>query len=120
VERWARLIAVRDEVNRKLETARQAKVIGNSLGARVALQAGGATARLLEAHREDLPMLFIVSQVSLGGLDGDEDRLSIDVGRAEGHKCARCWRIVETVSSAAETDGLCDRCVTAVAGAQAA
>jgi len=119
VARWQRLIAVRDDVNRALESARQGKTIGNSLGARVVLTAGGATAELLGRYRNDLPMLFIVSQVSLQS-GGSEDTLAIDVGRAEGHKCARCWRIVDEVSSSHDTDGLCDRCVDAVGGSQAA
>ncbi|MGH9372623.1 MAG: zinc finger domain-containing protein, partial [Vicinamibacterales bacterium] len=118
--RWDRLIAVRDEVNRKLEAARQGKTIGNSLGARVSVRAGGATAALLEPYRNDLPMLFIVSQVALEIAPEPEDLLAIDVARAEGHKCARCWRIVDMISSAGDTDGLCERCVAAVAGPQAA
>jgi isoleucyl-tRNA synthetase len=118
--RWERLIAIRDEVNRKLESARQGKTIGNSLGARVSIRAGGATAALLDSCRDDLPMLFIVSQVVLETTADAEDLLAIDVSRAEGYKCVRCWRIVETVSSAGETDGLCERCVAAVAGPQAA
>ena len=47
-------------------------------------------------------------------------RSSIDVARAEGHKCARCWRMVDTISSSPDTDGLCDRCVDAVGGSRAA
>ncbi|MGH8636073.1 MAG: class I tRNA ligase family protein, partial [Burkholderiales bacterium] len=112
--RWDRLIAIRDEVNRKLESARQGKAIGNSLGARVSVRAGGATAALLEPSRDDLPMLFIVSQVTLEIVEGSEDALSIDVARAEGHKCARCWRIVDAISPAGETEGLCERCVASV------
>ena len=46
---WARLLEIRDEVNRALETARQAKIIGNSLGAHVTLarerRDGGAARR---------------------------------------------------------------------------
>jgi isoleucyl-tRNA synthetase len=118
--RWERLIAIRDEVNRKLEAARQAKTIGNSLGARVSLRAGGATAALLQLYQDDLPMLFIVSQVAFESTGGSEDQLSIDVARAEGHKCVRCWRIVDAISSAGATEGLCERCVGAVAGPQAA
>jgi isoleucyl-tRNA synthetase len=120
VARWERLIAVRDEVNRALEHARQGKIIGNSLGARVALVASGASAALLERYRRDLPMLFIVSQVSLEIADRPDDRVGVDVSRAEGHRCARCWRTVEAVSAASDTSGLCDRCVAAVAGQQAA
>jgi isoleucyl-tRNA synthetase len=120
VSRWQRLIAIRDDVNRSLEAARQGKTIGNSLGARVVLTAGGHTAGLLERYREELPMLFIVSQAELQSSGSSEDTLAIDVARAEGHKCARCWRIVESVSSSHDTDGLCERCVDAVGGSQAA
>ena len=120
VERWQRLIGIRDEVNRALEGARQAKTIGNSLGARVALRAGGATAALLDRYNDDLPMLFIVSQVTLEITGSTEDLLHIDVTRAEGHKCARCWRIVDAISSDPDTDGLCERCISAVGGQQAA
>jgi isoleucyl-tRNA synthetase len=120
VSRWQRLIGIRDDVNRALESARQGKTIGNSLGARVSLRAGGPTAALLEQYRHDLPMLFIVSQVDLQLTGTAEDLLGIDVARAEGYKCARCWRIVEEVSAAADTEGLCSRCVSALAGPQAA
>jgi isoleucyl-tRNA synthetase len=120
VERWERLIAIRDEVNRALEVARQGKTIGNSLGARVSLEARGATAALLEAYRDQLPMLFIVSQVELTTAPDAADALRIDVARAEGYKCARCWRIVDALSSEPHTDGLCDRCIAAVGGQQAA
>jgi isoleucyl-tRNA synthetase len=115
--RWQRLLAVRDEVNRALETARQAKIIGNSLGAKVTVRARGATAALLDRYRDDLPMLFIASQVELDLAPGEEGTglPVIDVVRAEGSKCARCWRIVPSVSTAADTEGLCDRCVDALA-----
>jgi isoleucyl-tRNA synthetase len=118
--RWQRLIAIRDDVNRALESARQGKTIGTSLGARVTLSASGAAGTLLERYRDDLPMLFIVSQVDLAIREGTEDSLAIDVARAEGYKCARCWRMVDAISSAPGTDGLCDRCVAALRGSRAA
>jgi isoleucyl-tRNA synthetase len=113
--RWQRLMTVRDEVNRALETARQAKTIGNALGARVTLRARGDLAGLLERHAADLPMLFIVSHVDLEPATGDEDELEVSVSKAEGEKCARCWRIVPSVSAAADTLGICDRCERALA-----
>jgi isoleucyl-tRNA synthetase len=111
---WERLLEVRDEVNRALETARQAKEIGTSLAARVALTAGGALGAVLAAHEHDLPMLFIVSQVALD-VSGPEG-VSVSVGRAEGDKCERCWRIVPSVSRDQGTEGLCNRCIDALAG----
>ena len=116
IERWEQLIAVRDEVNRALEAARQAKTIGNSLVAHVSLRARGAKRALLEPYRDDLPMLFIVSQVTLLLESGDGPELEIDVSRAEGQKCGRCWRIVPSVSADSGNEGLCSRCIEAVAG----
>jgi isoleucyl-tRNA synthetase len=111
---WQRLIAVRDEVNRALEAARQAKTIGTSLAAHVTIRARGETLALLERYRESLPMLFIASQVLLAAAPGEGEALEIAVARAEGVKCARCWRIVPEISSAATTAGLCSRCVEAL------
>ena len=113
VARWERLLAIRDEVNRVLESARQAKTIGNSLGAHVTLRASGATAALLDPYRDDLAMLFIVSRLDLETGEGPE--LDITVVKAEGDKCPRCWRIVPSVSAAPDTLGLCDRCLDAIA-----
>jgi isoleucyl-tRNA synthetase len=112
--RWDRLIAVRSDVNRSLEAARQEKTIGTSLAAHVTLRARGETAALLEAYREQLPMLFIVSQLDLVHASGDGAALEVSVARAEGEKCPRCWRTVTSVSSDAETLGLCERCIGAL------
>ena len=75
---------------------------------------------LLERYRDHLPMIFIVSQVSLQRAAGEGSDLEIEVKRAAGHKCARCWRMVPSVSADPDTAGLCDRCVEAVAGQGAA
>jgi isoleucyl-tRNA synthetase len=115
VEKWGRLLAARDEVNKALEEARQAKTIGNSLGARVKMRARGATAELLTRSKPDLAMLFIVSQLELETAAGDGPELEVVVVRAEGEKCPRCWRTVPSVSSTPGTEGLCDRCVDAIA-----
>jgi isoleucyl-tRNA synthetase len=109
--RWDQLIAVRSEVNRVLEMARQEKTIGTSLAAHVTLRARGETAALLDAYRDQLPMLFIVSQTTLVHEGGEGTGLDVGVARAEGEKCPRCWRTVASVS----TDGLCERCVGALA-----
>jgi isoleucyl-tRNA synthetase len=110
--RWTRLREIRDEVNRALETARQAKLIGTSLAARVALTAGGEIAALLRRYEADLPMLFIVSQVTLDATGPDE--VGVQVSRAEGEKCERCWRVVPEISRTGGTAGLCTRCIDAL------
>ena len=113
VERWERLIGVREDINRALENARQGKIIGTSLGAHVTLTAGGSIADLLRRYEADLPMLFIVSQVSLDA--GAADGVAVSVTRAEGTKCERCWRVVPDISRDPGSEGLCSRCVDALA-----
>ena len=120
VRKWQRLIDIRDQVNRALESARQTKTIGNSLGAHVTLRAGGEAAALLQSVQDDLPMLFIVSQLEFVAAPGEGPELEVVVRRAEGEKCARCWRIVPSVSSETASAGLCDRCVNALEKTHAA
>jgi isoleucyl-tRNA synthetase len=113
---WDRLMQVRDAVNAALEEKRKEKVIGNSLTASVAVTAAGPIASLLEQNRVHLPMLFIVSDLTLnlGAPDG-ADEVRVDVGKARGVKCERCWRYVPSVRSEPDWKGICDRCVDALA-----
>jgi isoleucyl-tRNA synthetase len=113
---WERLLAVREAVNVALEQKRKDKVIGNSLGARVTVAANGPIGALLEQHRTYLPMLFIVSDVALnvGTVEGTDD-IRIDVEKAPGVRCDRCWRYVPRIRTEPDWAGLCDRCVDALA-----
>jgi isoleucyl-tRNA synthetase len=108
--RWRDLGEVRDAVNDALEQARAAKTIGAPLTAHVTITAGGGQYALLDQARADLPMLFIVSVVTL--IDaGGETPLQVTVAPATGDKCPRCWRFVEATTPA---DGICDRCADAL------
>lgn len=113
---WDRLMRVRDTVNAALEEKRKDKIIGNSLGARVVLTAAGPIASLLERYRAYLPMLFIVSDVALhvGSAEAAEE-VRVEVEKAPGVKCDRCWRYVPQVRTEPDWAGICDRCVDALA-----
>ena len=106
IDRWTRLLALRDAVNGELEKLRQDKVVGTSLEATVGLTADGELAQLLETYRDALPMLFITSAVTLAtgppARDGSKGTLytepagtaHIEVSRIDAAKCPRCWRFV--------------------------
>ncbi|MEZ5319740.1 MAG: class I tRNA ligase family protein, partial [Vicinamibacterales bacterium] len=118
LERWTRLREVRDAVNLALEGARQQKLIGNALSAHVTVSASGALADLLEQYAADLPPLFITSTAEVrrrpsGGLE-------VEVAKAGGDKCLRCWRFVTDAAPDGDFEGLCGRCVEAVGGLRAA
>ena len=122
---WEALLDVRETVNAALEEKRKNKVIGTSLGARVIISASGPIGALLKSRRDDLPMLFNVSDVELtvhdaGSREQDPaytaDQVRVEVEKAPGVKCARCWRFVPSVRTEPDCAGICDRCVDALAG----
>jgi isoleucyl-tRNA synthetase len=115
LDEWDELLAVREQVNAALEQKRKDKVIGTSLGARVTLNARGSLGALLERHHDELPMLLNVSEVALTVASTDESGVDVQVDKASGVKCARCWRFVPSVRSEPEWAGICDRCVEALA-----
>jgi isoleucyl-tRNA synthetase len=117
-ETWKTLIAVKGEVAKAIETARQNKVLGHSLDAAVTITAPEKLRPLLEMHLEDLRALLIVSDVcvvagqeSVGAYRSAEiPGLAVDVSRAKGEKCNRCWNYSGTVGASAEHPTLCARC----------
>ena len=124
MQKWDTLIALRNDVNGVLETARADKRIGKALEAHVALYAEDEASRAaLEAVRKlDLAELFIVSDVLLeNGAPKEENvcgtganfpGMRIEVLPAAGEKCPRCWMH----STEANAEGLCPRCARVVAG----
>ena len=118
---WEKLLAVRTEVLRALESARNAKTISGALEAKVVLSAAQDLAPLLEQYKGWLPGLFIVSQVELAAAapaDAQKSEslpgLSVAVQRADGAKCERCWNYSTHVGENADYPTVCERCVKAL------
>ena len=123
MKKWDTLIALRNDVNGVLETARADKRVGKALEAHVALYAGDEASRAaLEAVKElNLAELFIVSDVLLeNGAPKEENicgsganfpGMRIEVLPAAGEKCPRCWMH----STQANAEGLCPRCAAVLA-----
>jgi isoleucyl-tRNA synthetase len=109
---WDQLIQVRDQVLKSLESARADKRIGKSLEARVVLTAGPGLYPLLNEYAADLPAVFIVSQVEV--LRGASDGVSIEIQRAQGTKCERCWKYTLDVGNNPEFPTLCAACSDAL------
>jgi isoleucyl-tRNA synthetase len=121
---WQRLLAIRDVVNAALERERKVtKTIGNSLMAALRIRASGSDLDVLRRFEPSLPTIFIVSDVALesGATtatqpgQADAPAVQVEVSRSTGTKCERCWRYVPSVSREAAHEGLCDRCVAALA-----
>jgi isoleucyl-tRNA synthetase len=117
-ERFARLFAFRDEVNKELEVHRQAGEFGKSLEATLVL--GGDRTALeadLAATRSTLEELCIVSQVVGGDALADSQLypgLRFGVRKAEGTPCPRCWQVCAKPANHPQHPDLCPRCLEAV------
>jgi len=112
-DRWSRLRKLRDEALRALEEKRVAKVIGSPLEAKIRLYIqDDLEYNLLTQYLQDLPALFIVSQVEL---EKARDR-AIEVTKADGKKCSRCWNWNSFVGTYTEHPELCKKCVNVVEG----
>ena len=105
---WDRLVPIRDQVLKALDTAREDKLIGASLEASVTLRATGELYSLLDRFGSDLPTWFIVSQVELQ--PGSSDGLEINVDRARGDKCERCWKYTIDVGNDEDFPTVCAAC----------
>ncbi len=115
MEKWERLHAIRDDVNKALEAARTAKTIGKSLEAKVVLHCSEEVCRFLAGEEKLLPTIFIVSEVALtqegsGAFSGEVEGITVDVSAAQGEKCQRCWMQSETVGKDEKHPTLCARC----------
>lgn len=122
-KRWERLIKIRDEANRALEIKRKEKFIGNALEAKLVFHPSQEEMELLQAYKDFLPALFIVSEVELQPFSGsvpdtyesaDIRNLCIKVERASGAKCERCWNWSTSVGRFEAHPQICERCCNAI------
>jgi isoleucyl-tRNA synthetase len=99
----------REDVMKALENARNEKVIGKSLNAHLVVFPKPKIENLLQKMNVNFAQLFIVSKFEIakdgfGAYKGQD--VSIDVLKALGHTCERCWQVVPEVN----VDGICPRC----------
>lgn len=91
---------LKDKVNKKLEEARNEKLIGSALEAVVKINLDPKYNEVKEKVGSYLHQLFIVSKVEYT-TDGEE----VVVEKSTGEKCNRCWNYVDHLNG-----DICDRC----------
>ncbi len=116
-DRWSQLMAVREDVLKALEEARENKVIGKSLEALVTIIPKDEKTYDLLHDTTHLHQYLIVSEVRLedtNNIAKAYDTVSVSVEEHPGEKCQRCWVSSETVGQDANYPDLCDRCAPIV------
>jgi isoleucyl-tRNA synthetase len=115
-ERWEKVWEIRTVVTKALEEARKEKKIGLSLDAQVHLHLPEKVYQFLQPFQKELKSIFIVSSVTLHLGGDDEKEVTVEVLRAEGQKCERCWNYDVSVGQVPEHRTVCQRCVEAIQG----
>ncbi len=119
ISRWEKLLKVKELVNKALEVARDEKLIGHSLEAKVRVYAEKEMYDFLKEYESQLPFIFITSQAELipyeeveGAVVDSEivKGVAVKVEKAEGRKCERCWMYSKTVGKDKEFPDVCERC----------
>ena len=110
-EDWTTLLQVRDEVLKALETERANKVIGGGLEAQVKVTAADPVYSVLQRYAGELRYLFIVSAVVLEKAAANvAGSVGIQVSKADGKKCDRCWNFSTHVGEDEKHPTVCERC----------
>ncbi|OGF51323.1 MAG: isoleucine--tRNA ligase [Candidatus Firestonebacteria bacterium GWA2_43_8] len=107
--KYEKITTLRAETMKLLEVLRNTKVIGHPYEAKVVVSTASAEDYELYKHYEkELPGIFIVSQVELKKAEKNH----VEVQKADGVKCERCWNYSATVGKDTAHAALCERCVT--------
>ncbi len=117
VEKWHHFMNVRSDVLKGLEEARNDKTIGNSLEAKVTIEAKDDVTKQVLNSIAHLHQYLIVSEVVLNEAHPeakDYQYIKMFVEKHPGEKCSRCWTMSETVGDHEQHPELCTRCVEVV------
>lgn len=112
VETWDNLFRLRDRLLPELEKARQAKIIGKALEARVILRGDDPLICCARKQAQAFQELLNVSQLEFE--PGANGQPAVEVTHAAGEKCERCWHWELDVGRHPAHPTLCGRCVQAV------
>jgi isoleucyl-tRNA synthetase len=102
------LLRLRGIIGQAVERARQEKLIGNTLEARVILNSDSDVTERIS--REELEEFFIISDLTIQ----QAKEASATVTKTPYKKCARCWRHRASVGASTDHPDLCDRCENVV------
>ena len=111
LKRFADEFALREPALAELEKARQGKLIGKSLEAKLKLTTREVSQ--FAAHQDSLRELLNVSRLELEN-NSDAATPSFALSKADGQKCERCWHWEMDIGQNAAHPTLCARCVEAV------
>ncbi|MCS7280509.1 MAG: isoleucine--tRNA ligase [Desulfobacterota bacterium] len=103
---WEKILHMKDATNKKIEEKRNEKLIGHSLDAKVTLSLKEDDYNALIPLKDELREILIVSQLKIN----KGEAFFVEVGKAEGRKCERCWHYSEDTGNYGNYVNVCGRC----------
>jgi isoleucyl-tRNA synthetase len=117
LDKWTRIRAARELVNKEIEALREAGKVGSSLQANVELSVPMATHgelwSSLASLGDDLKFVFITSAAALAA----GDAMAVNVAPSQAVKCERCWHWRDDVGHDPAHPTICARCTSNLFGA---
>lgn len=121
---WQKVIEIRQQVSRELESLRVDGKIKGSLTADVSLYCNDEVAGILAPLKDELRFVLITSSANVfpfserveDAVSTDLDGLYLVVEPSPYNKCVRCWHQREDVGKHSEHPELCGRCIENVDG----
>ena len=116
IDKWTRIRAAREMVNKEIESLRESGKVGSSLQATVDLTVPlNEHPELFEALAslgDDLRFVFITSQAEVEA----GEQMAVSVKPSLGVKCERCWHWRDDVGADKNHPLICGRCVSNLFG----
>ena len=117
-DEWGRVLELRSQVEKQLETLRETGAIGSALDAEVEIFCDGKDRELLTGLDDELRFVLITSDAVVGNGDARPDdavmtdeNVWVHVAASDKDKCERCWHRRADVGADQAFPGVCSRCV---------
>lgn len=119
LDKWTAFMAVRDDILKANEVARENKIIGKDFEAKTTLYVSTDIQQLLESLNADLRQVMVASELNIYSLDekpasdGDIlefENLAIKVEHMPGEVCDRCRITTEELIDLGDKGQICHRC----------
>lgn len=107
IQKWNKIFELKDRAAKFLEEARANKLVGSSLDALVIIHSTGDELEFIKENIDNIKLVMIVSGIEIF----DDDTNKIEVQKAYGDKCARCWTYSSDVGKDRVNKDLCKKCI---------
>ncbi len=114
IKRWEKILSIREHITRAIEVKRQSGEIGSSLEAAIKIKTGSTENKnFLDSASHLWAQIAIVSKAEIE-FSKESGEIEVEVSKAEGSKCPRCWQWRTDIGSDLAHPEVCAKCAKAL------